>query len=96
MTADAATGPDAHDATPRTPRNRRRAAPKPPTDHTGKRSLNLRIDQESYRRLNVHALMTDRTVSDLVMEFARGLRDFSMPHRLNGTGSAGQGGDDVR
>lgn len=67
-------------------RTRRRAAAKAPIDidPQSKRSLNLRIDVESYRRLSVHALMTDRTISDIVMEFAKSLRDYSMPHRLGG------------
>ncbi len=60
---------------------------------TGKRSLNLRIDDESYKRLSVHALMTGSTISGLVEGYAKSLRDFSMPHRLGG-GLAGQGGQD--
>lgn len=67
-------------------RTRKRTGAKAPTDN-GKRSLNLRIDQESYRRLSIHALMRDSTISDLVMEFASTLRDWSMPHRI-GAGSA--------
>jgi hypothetical protein len=70
----------------KTPRTRRKASAKAPTDN-GKRSLNLRIDQDSYRRLSIHALMRDSTISDLVMEFAQTLRDWSMPHRI-GAGSA--------
>lgn len=65
-------------------RPRKRATAKAPADPQDKRSLNLRIDVESYRRLSVHALMTDRTISDIVMEFAKSLRDYSMPHRLGG------------
>jgi hypothetical protein len=61
-------------------RTRRRTTAKAPTDN-GKRSLNLRIDEDSYRRLSVHALMRNATISELVMEFARDhLREFSI-HR---------------
>ena len=67
-------------------RTRRRSGAKTPTE-TGKRSLNLRIDQDSYRRLSIHALMRDSTISDLVMEFAQSLKEYSMPHRI-GAGSA--------
>jgi hypothetical protein len=69
----------------KTTRTRKRPGAKAPTE-TGKRSLNLRIDQDSYRRLSVHALMRDSTISDLVMEFAQTLREYSMPHRI-GNGS---------
>ena len=67
-------------------RTRKRPGAKAPAE-TGKRSLNLRIDQDSYRRLSIHALMRDSTISDLVMEFAQSLKEYSMPHRI-GTGSA--------
>ena len=91
------TDPDARAGAdePRVPalRTRKRTPAKPPTD-PGKRSLNLRIDQESYRRLGVHALMRDTTISELVMEFARGLREYSMPHRLGGS-ATGPGGPDA-
>src|SRR5512147_1771530 len=62
----------------KTTRTRRKASAKAPTEN-GKRSLNLRIDQDSYRRLSIHALMRDSTISDLVMEFAQTLREYSMP-----------------
>ena len=68
------------------PRTRKRPGAKAPAE-TGKRSLNLRIDQDSYRRLSIHALMRDSTISDLVMEFAQSLKEYSMPHRI-GAGSA--------
>ncbi len=68
---------------------RKRAGAKPPAEHA-KRSLNLRIDDDSYRRLNIHALMRDTTVSELVMEFAQGLREYSMPHRLGKPEQGGQ------
>ncbi|MGE5755410.1 MAG: hypothetical protein ACM35G_06815, partial [Planctomycetaceae bacterium] len=64
-------------------KTRRKASAKAPTEN-GKRSLNLRIDQDSYRRLSIHALMRDSTISDLVMEFAQTLREYSMPHRIGG------------
>jgi predicted HicB family RNase H-like nuclease len=60
-------------------KTRRRANAKPP--ESGKRSLNLRIDDDSYERLAVHALRRKTTISELVMEFARTqLREFSI-HR---------------
>jgi hypothetical protein len=63
-------------------RTRRKASAKAPTEN-GKRSLNLRIDEDSYRRLSIHALMKNATISELVMGFAQDhLREFSMPHRL--------------
>jgi hypothetical protein len=61
-------------------RTRKRATVKASTD-VGKRSLNLRIDEDSYKRLSIHALMKNKTMSDLVMEFAQThLREFSI-HR---------------
>ena len=44
---------------------RRRPTAKAPAEN-GKRSLNLRIDEDSYRRLSVHALMRNATISSLV------------------------------
>ncbi len=70
----------------KTTRTRRKASARAPVEN-GKRSLNLRVDQDSYRRLSIHALMLNTTISDLVMEFAQTLRDWSMPHRI-GAGSA--------
>lgn len=62
-------------------RTRRKASAKASIEAGGKRSLNLRIDEDSYRRLSIHALMKNKTMSDLVMEFAQGhLREFSV-HR---------------
>lgn len=66
----------------KTTRTRKRTGARTPTDTNGKRSLNLRIDEDSYRRLSIHALMRNTTISDLVMEFAQTLRDWSMPHRI--------------
>jgi hypothetical protein len=69
---------------------RRRVAAKAPTPEVAKRSLNLRIDQDSYQRLNVHALMRSTTVSALVEEFARDhLREYVV-HRRSVGGSDGQ------
>ena len=68
---------------------RKRTSTKTPTENT-KRSLNLRIDDDSYRRLNIHALMRDKTVSELVMEFAQGLREYSMPHRIGAKTEQGE------
>ncbi len=70
---------------PKNGKTRRRGGARPAD--TGKRSLNLRIDDDSYKRLSVHALMRNTTISDLVMAFAQTLREFSIPHRL-GNGSA--------
>lgn len=71
-------------------RTRRRPGAKAPTD-TAKRSLNLRIDDDSYRRLSIHALMRNTTISDLVAGYAQSLREFSMPHRLGGGKTEGAG-----
>jgi hypothetical protein len=68
---------------------RKRVGVKTPVENA-KRSLNLRVDDDSYRRLNIHALMRDKTVSELVMEFAQGLREYSMPHRLGGKAEPGE------
>lgn len=70
-------------------KTRRRASAKTPTENA-KRSLNLRIDDDSYKRLSVHALMRNRTISDLVMEYAQTLREYSMPHRLGGRTEQGE------
>ena len=75
---------------PRSGKARRRGAARPADP--GKRSLNLRIDEDSYKRLSVHALMRNTTISELVMGFARTLREFSIPHRLgNGPARTEQG-----
>jgi hypothetical protein len=72
-------------------RTRRKASAKASMEAGGKRSLNLRIDEDSYRRLSIHALMKGKTMSDLVMEFAQGhLREFSMPHRLGARTEQGE------
>lgn len=68
---------------------RRPKAGKPAAD-AGKRSLNLRVDDETYERLTIHALRRRTTISGLVMDLARdNLREFSI-HR-NGTRGEGQG-----
>jgi hypothetical protein len=56
----------------------------------GKRSLNLRIDDDSYKRLSVHSLMRGTTISALVEGYAQSLREFSMPHRLGAKTEAGE------
>ncbi len=67
---------------------RRRAATKPA--EPSKRSLNLRVDVDTYERLTVHAMKRSTTISDLVMELARmHLREFSV-HRI-GVKGEGQG-----
>ena len=58
---------------------RRRPTAKAPAEN-GKRSLNLRIDEDSYRRLSVHALMRNATISSLVEGYAQSLKEFSI-HR---------------
>jgi hypothetical protein len=58
---------------------RRRATTK--ADTSGKRSLNIRIDDDTYERLAVTAIRKKTTISALVMEFAKThLREFSI-HR---------------
>ena len=81
---------DATEAKSKGPKARKRAGAKTPIEGNGKRSLNLRIDDDSYRRLNIHALMRNKTVSELVMEFAQGLREYSMPHRIGGKPEQGE------
>jgi hypothetical protein len=71
---------NAPEGKPKGARTRKRPTAKAPTE-AGKRSLNLRIDEDSYKRLSVHALMKNKTMSELVMEFAQAhLREFSI-HR---------------
>ncbi len=66
---------------------RRRITAKPAD--LDKRSLNLRVDEATYQKLTVHALMRKTTISELVMGFARDhLREFSI-HR----NSSRQGGE---
>ena len=58
----------------------RRRPPARPAD-TGKRSLNLRVDDDTYERLTVHAIKQRKTISELVIEFAKNhLREYSV-HR---------------
>ncbi len=62
----------------------RKRTPATPIRKDNKRSLNLRIDEESYERLAVHALRRKTTISALVEGFAReNLREFSI-HRNAG------------
>lgn len=50
---------------------------KAPVKATGKRSLNLSLDNETYERLAVHALRMDTTISELVTKLAHeNLREF--------------------
>jgi hypothetical protein len=82
---------DAPEGKARGVRTRRKASAKASIEAGGKRSLNLRIDEDSYRRLSIHALMRNKTMSELVMDFARDhLREFSMPHRLGGRTEQGE------
>lgn len=74
-------------------RTRRRPTAKAPTE-AGKRSLNLRIDEDSYKRLSINAVMMDKTISELVMEFAQGrpanMREYAMPHRIGARAEQGE------
>lgn len=65
---------------------------------SSKRSLNLRVDDDSYKRLSIHALMRGSTVSELVMEYAQSLKEYSMPHRIGNRADSAeeQGVADVR
>lgn len=57
----------------------------------GKRSLNLRIDEDTYERLHVHALRRRITVSDLVMDLAKsGCRDYYISRAPGGGSKAGE------
>jgi hypothetical protein len=58
---------------------RKRGRPPAPKD-IEKVSLNLRVDRASYLKLNLHALMLKKNVSQLVMEYASTLKEFSV-HR---------------
>ena len=65
---------------------RRRATTQ--ADTSGKRSLNIRVDDDTYERLAIHALRRKTTISALVMEYARTqLREFSI-HRNATKGDA--------
>jgi hypothetical protein len=74
-------------------RTRKRITAKPAD--TDKRSLNLRVDEATYQRLTVHALMKRTTISQLVMDHAReSLKEFSI-HR-NAKQGAHEKGDHSR
>lgn len=73
------TGDGAQDDKGKGGRTRRRTPAKPA--EAEKRSLNLRVDEATYQRLTVHAMMRKTTISELVMGFARDhLREYSV-HR---------------
>jgi hypothetical protein len=73
---------DAPEPKGRGPRARKRPGGKAPSEAGGKRSLNLRVDDETYERLTVHAMRKRTTISALVMTLAREqLREFSI-HRI--------------
>jgi hypothetical protein len=57
------------------------------------RSLNLRVDAETYERLTIHAMKRRGTISGVVMELAKAhLREYTMPHRVGQRGGdAGPG-----
>lgn len=54
----------------RAARARRKPSARAPGD-AGKRSLNLRIDTDTYERLHVHALRRRLTISELVMDISK-------------------------
>ena len=63
----------------------KRASAKP---ETAKRSLNLRIDDDVYERLTVHAMKRRMTISDLVGEMTRShCRDFAI-HKVGQRGGS--------
>ncbi len=58
--------------------------PKPSQKATGKRSLNLSLPIDDYKRLATHALMQDINISDLVCKLAREhLREFHITRTPN-------------
>jgi hypothetical protein len=72
---------NAETATVKPPKVRRRANTKASGAENGKRSLNIRVDDDTYERLAIHALRRKTTISELVMEFAKTqLREFTI-HR---------------
>lgn len=65
---------DASEAKAKGTKTRKAKAPKP---QTGKRSLNLSLDNETYERLAVHALRGNVTISELVTKLANdNLREY--------------------
>jgi hypothetical protein len=79
MTTETAIDQDAGEGKSKGTRKPKRASPVVRKDD--KRSLNLRIDEDAYERLAVHALRRKSTISALVEVFAREhLREFSI-HR---------------
>lgn len=59
------------------PKPTRARKPKTTDKATGKRSLNLSLPVDDYKRLATHALMQDINISDLVCKLAREhLREF--------------------
>jgi hypothetical protein len=74
-------------------RARRPRGAKPPTDTGAKRSLNLRVDDETYERLTIHAMRRRTTISALVMDLSREhLREFSI-HRIGDRSARAEQGD---
>jgi macrodomain Ter protein organizer (MatP/YcbG family) len=67
-------------------RTRRPRTTKAVTSEGGKRSLNLRIDDDVYERLTVHAMKSRTTISELVSVLTRDhCRDYSI-HRVGARG----------
>jgi macrodomain Ter protein organizer (MatP/YcbG family) len=65
---------DASEAKAKGTKPRKAKAPKP---QTGKRSLNLSLDNDTYERLAVHALRGNVTISELVTKLANdNLREY--------------------
>lgn len=87
--SDDATDPRGEDVTTaqsRPSRTRRPRATKAAASEGVKRSLNLRIDDDVYERLTVHAMKGRTTISDLVSTLAREhCRDYAI-HRVGARG----------
>jgi hypothetical protein len=67
---------------------RKRGRPAAPAE-VEKVSLNLRVDRASYVKLNLHALMLKKNVSQLVMEYAATLKEFSVHRNASRDGREG-------
>lgn len=81
MEANVQGGEGATEARGKRASTRKKATAKAPTEN-GRRSLNLRVDDETYERLTIHAMRRRTTISALVMSLAKEqLREYSI-HRL--------------
>lgn len=95
MNMDAKNGTNTNATAPPSPpaRTRRRVSDKPATRPV-KRNLNLRIDEDCYERLSIHAMKRRTTISALVELLAsEHLRDYYVartPSRAGETNGNGQ------